>query len=112
MANRKTYYSFMYNTRYDDGAIVLGTHLYGLPENCKDFLTYPNPDDWFNLGLIAIDGNVVTIEKEVVTNFDFYGGGFQFKFYGIFDERGEPIDVDEHSTFIEWLTKIKTLTKN
>jgi hypothetical protein len=99
-------YSFMYNTRYDDGAIVLGQHLYGLPANCTDFLTYTNPNDWTNLGLVSIHGNVVTIEKYVVTNFDFYGGGFQFKFYSLVDEQGESIDVDEHSTFIEWLKKI------
>lgn len=106
MTEKKIKYSFMYNTRYDDGAIVIGEHLYGLPDDSKFISESYESMDWQNLGLISINDNNVKIEKNVVTNLDSFGGGFKFKYYALLDEKGNEITLSDHPVLSKWLNKV------
>jgi hypothetical protein len=99
-------YSFMYNTRHDDGAIVIGKHLYGLPDDSKFVCESYESADWINVGLISINNDDVVIEKKVVTNLESLGGGFKFKYYGLLDEKGNEIALSDHPVLLKWLSSI------
>ena len=96
----------MYNTRYDDGAIVIGEHLYGLPDDSKFISESYESMDWQNLGLISINKNNVKIEKNVVTDLDSFGGGFKFKYYALLDEKGNELCLSDHPVLSKWLNKV------
>jgi hypothetical protein len=102
----KIKYSFMYNTRHDDGAIVIGEHLYGLPDDSKFICESYQSMDWQNVGLISINKNDVVIEKKVVTDLESFGGGFKFKYYGLLDEKGNEICLSDHPVLSKWLYKV------
>ena len=99
-------YSFMYNTLYDDGAIVIGEHLYGMPNDFKCVYSGYESNDWINLGLISINENDLVIQKEVITDLERYGGGFKFDYYALFDQYGNDVNFDEHPTLLQWLKNI------
>lgn len=101
-------YSFMYNTRYDDGAIVIGEHLYGLPNDFKFTSTCYELGDWQNLGLISIKENDLVIQKEVTTDLEKYGGGFKFDYYSLFDEFGNDADFHDHPILLQWFKNHKS----
>ena len=96
----------MYNTRHDDGAIVIGEHLYGLPDDSKFICESYQSMDWQNVGLISINKNDVVIEKKVVTDLESFGGGFKFKYYGLLDEKGNEICLSDHPVLSKWLYKV------
>ena len=108
MSQREKSYSFMYNTRYDDGAIVIGRYLYGLPSDFKFVSTAYGYDDWINLGLISINENDLKIEKEVSTDLEKYGGGFKFDYYSLFDQDGNDANFDEHPILLQWFKNHKS----
>jgi hypothetical protein len=108
MSEPEKSYSFMYNTRYDDGAIVIGRYLHGLPSDFKFVSSCYNSDDWINLGLISINENDLVIQKEVITDLEQYGGGFKFDYYSLFDQDGNDADFDEHPVLLQWFKKHKS----
>lgn len=108
MTEKKIKYSFMYNTRFDDGAIVIGEHLYGLPDDSKFICESYESMDWQNVGLVSINKNDVVIEKKVVTDLESFGGGFKFKYYALLDEKGNEIALSDHPILLKWLNKIIT----
>ena len=116
MVDKKTYYSFVYCTRHDQGFIVSGSHSYGLPNNFKNTVCNAscNDCDWMNKGIVCVDGISVKVIKPVETNYnEQYGGGFTFCMINdILDENGDELEMEYGSPFMVWLNKIKTLTKN
>jgi hypothetical protein len=108
MSQEVKYYSFMYNTRYDDGLIVIGEHLYGLPNDFKFESTCYQSGDWINLGLISINKNGLVIQKEVITDLEQYGGGFKFDYYSLFDEHGNDVHFDDHPILLQWFKNHKS----
>jgi len=99
----KTEYTFIYCTKHDDGYIIKSDEKY---INCENIRCSGSELCAYNItGILSYDGNCIGTIKSVQTNFDIYGGGFEFKYFmqNLRDINDNYLNInDENILFRKW----------
>jgi hypothetical protein len=94
---------------HDDGCVIQGNHPY-VPEGY--FMQHSKKCefcDWHNMGLIKYDCSKFDVVKDVIVDYDRYGGGFMFIHYTntLTDKNGHMSKNDLLDEWIENISQIK-----
>ena len=107
-------FTFMYCFMHDDGFIIQGNHDYVPYGYVMQHSQTCECCDWYNMGVIEIKNDEITVIKSVRVNYDRYGGGFIFRLYigTLTDDKGKYIDLEDDCILYQWIEYINDTCKN
>jgi len=94
---KNEYYTFIYCTRHDDGFIIKSNEKYDLSKDIK--CSESESCSLIIKGILSYNGYYINTIQSVETDFDYYFGGFKFKYFmqNLRDINGNYLDINDEN---------------